>query len=502
MSVFKGKNWIGKVQLQDFAAAIKNNKIANSALSWLNTYKYHCLKAIGAAGLLVTISVGGNHYVKTNTHEVFHVYVDGRETGVVSDPSVVESFIIEKYKQLEEQYPGVHMVLDTDGITYAPERAFKAVSADDDALKKLDGLLKAKALGVELKIDGKTVAILRNREIANGILDRMKNKYLPLQPEKGQVSILSAEPSEDVKAKTSLESIDFVQDVQIEVKEIQLNEIVEPEQLLHKLETGDVQPVKYIVQDGDCVSCIAKKLGIAKSVIYDNNPWIVDDMIYPGDELDLTVLEPTLSVKTVEKFVEDEEIQHDTIYHKDPEMRAGRVKIISNGKNGLKKVTYHLIKVNGRVTDEQLIKEEILVEPVSAVAKKGTKVIQGEGTGKFSWPVIGARLTSSFGLRWGRPHKGIDIASSNRSILASDNGKVVYAGWKNGYGKVIIIDHLNGYRTLYAHLSKIQVASGKIVEKGEKIGIMGNTGESYGVHLHFEVLRNGVAYNPMRYLNR
>ena len=98
-------------------------------------------------------------------------------------------------------------------------------------------------------------------------------------------------------------------------------------------------------------------------------------------------------------------------------------------------------------------------------------------------------------------HKGLDIARpSNRSILAADNGVVVSAGADGSFGNKIVINHNNGLKTLYAHLSSIDVSVGQTVEKGSKIGVMGSTGNSTGIHLHFEVHKNGVFQNPLNYV--
>lgn len=101
-------------------------------------------------------------------------------------------------------------------------------------------------------------------------------------------------------------------------------------------------------------------------------------------------------------------------------------------------------------------------------------------------------------------HKGIDIARpSDRTIKAADNGTVVSAGNDGGgYGNKIVIDHNNGFRTVYAHLDSISVSVGQTVSKGSKIGIMGSTGDSTGVHLHFEVYKNGKMQNPLKYINK
>jgi murein DD-endopeptidase MepM/ murein hydrolase activator NlpD len=182
-------------------------------------------------------------------------------------------------------------------------------------------------------------------------------------------------------------------------------------------------------------------------------------------------------------------------------LREGVTQTISPGKDGLKKVTLKITKINGVMVSEELVDETVITEPVTAKVRKGTKVIQGEGTGKFAWPVISPSVSSTFGMRWGKLHKGIDI-TGNRNIVAADNGRVISTGYRNDYGNYITIDHLNGYETMYAHLSKISVNVGQIVEKGERIGIMGATGDAFGVHLHFEIHKDGGLQNPLKYLNR
>src|SRR5690625_560836 len=111
-------------------------------------------------------------------------------------------------------------------------------------------------------------------------------------------------------------------------------------------------------------------------------------------------------------------------------------------------------------------------------------------------------ISSTYGPRWGSFHRGIDFARpSNRDILASAGGVVESAGYLGSYGNRIVINHNNGYKTLYAHLSSINVTVGQTVSQGEKVGVMGSTGRTTGVNLHFEVVKNGSTINPMNVLN-
>ncbi|WP_051271359.1 M23 family metallopeptidase [Shimazuella kribbensis] len=124
------------------------------------------------------------------------------------------------------------------------------------------------------------------------------------------------------------------------------------------------------------------------------------------------------------------------------------------------------------------------------------------GNFEFQWPVSGM-ITSNFGWRNGRMHKGLDIWSSKKAkqaIDASLGGKVIKAGYHSGYGNMVIIDHGGGWKTLYAHLSRISVGTGQYVDTGQKLGYMGQTGNATGYHLHFEVHKNEDVINPLRVL--
>src|SRR5206468_7534629 len=116
------------------------------------------------------------------------------------------------------------------------------------------------------------------------------------------------------------------------------------------------------------------------------------------------------------------------------------------------------------------------------------------------WPVSGP-VTSPFGYRWGRLHAGIDIGVPyGTPIHAAASGTVVLAGWTGGYGNYTCIDHGGGLATCYAHQSSYAVSGGAQVSQGQVIGYVGNTGHSFGAHLHFEVRINGNPVDPLGYL--
>jgi murein DD-endopeptidase MepM/ murein hydrolase activator NlpD len=120
------------------------------------------------------------------------------------------------------------------------------------------------------------------------------------------------------------------------------------------------------------------------------------------------------------------------------------------------------------------------------------------GGGNFIWPTAGS-LTQYFSWY----HPGLDVANSSApAIVAADGGTVVVAGWPDnfGFGNRVVVDHSNGYRTTYAHMSNIYVSAGQTVSRGQSLGQMGSTGRSTGTHLHFEIRFNGIAVNPLAIL--
>ena len=155
--------------------------------------------------------------------------------------------------------------------------------------------------------------------------------------------------------------------------------------------------------------------------------------------------------------------------------------------------------------------ERVLIAEANALAAEDAGIrgqlaaAQGAGDSTPSsqgliWPVSGP-VTSPFGYRWGRLHAGIDIGVGyGTPIHAAAAGTVVLAGWTGGYGNYTCIDHGGGLATCYGHQSSYAVSSGAQVSQGQVIGYVGNTGHSFGAHLHFEVRINGNPVDPLGYL--
>ncbi|MEI6040466.1 MAG: LysM peptidoglycan-binding domain-containing M23 family metallopeptidase [Candidatus Berkelbacteria bacterium] len=164
---------------------------------------------------------------------------------------------------------------------------------------------------------------------------------------------------------------------------------------------------------------------------------------------------------------------------------------------------------NGLTSDNIKLGQKLMLPPQDvsantlATLKKVSNTVKTAFKGTFGRPVRGWDMSQVFGhTNFEKYHTGIDLTSrSGTTILASASGTVtLYRGWGGGYGNHIVINHGNGYSTLYGHMSAFTVSNGQYVNQGQQIGIMGSTGWSTGTHLHFEIRKNNSPQNPLNYL--
>lgn len=208
----------------------------------------------------------------------------------------------------------------------------------------------------------------------------------------------------------------------------------------------------------------------------------------------------TLSVEVTSTQSYTEAIPHETLWVENDQMDQNTTQVILNGSDGEAKVEAEVVSVNGVETTRTIVSRAVLSRATNAVIAVGTRNI-GIGTGELMVPLTSYRYTSGFKYRGDHWHKGVDLAAEVGSpVYAADNGKVIVSEWSDSYGNYIILDHGNGLKTLYAHNSALLVGIGDVVAKGTQIALSGNTGNSTGPHVHFEVHINGVAVNPELYL--
>lgn len=241
---------------------------------------------------------------------------------------------------------------------------------------------------------------------------------------------------------------------------------------------------EYIVRQGDTVSSIANKFGVSiDTVIWANNIKSVTK-IKPGDNLKIP---PVTGI--VHKVQRGE-----TVYSVATKYQANSQAIVDFPFNTFANdETFALAVGQILIVPEGIMPKAKPVVPATYLAQKDVTVNVGAG-GQFSWPTSG-RITQ----RYAWYHRAIDIANKDGpAVAAASAGKVTAVIWsKVGYGNHVIIDHGNGYQTLYGHLANIYISAGQSLAAGQAIGQMGSTGRSTGTHLHFEVIKDGVKLDPL-----
>ncbi|HJZ05500.1 hypothetical protein A2634_03390 [Candidatus Amesbacteria bacterium RIFCSPHIGHO2_01_FULL_48_32] len=247
--------------------------------------------------------------------------------------------------------------------------------------------------------------------------------------------------------------------------------------------------LEYTVAGGDTVSGIATKFGIDSDTIRWENNLATVGAIRPGQRLRI------LPVSGVRHKV----TRGETIYSIAKKYSADTQAIVDFPFNTFTdNETFALAVGQELIVPEGKKPREVPWSPTLYVAQRTPDAGAVSALGQFVWP-IGGRITQRF--VW--YHRGLDIATAfGTPVLAADSGKVTVAGWPDngGYGNRVIIDHGNGYQTLYAHLSKVSVVAGQTVRRGDQIGLEGSTGRSTGPHLHFEIHRGGTNLNPLEFL--
>lgn len=301
-----------------------------------------------------------------------------------------------------------------------------------------------------------------------------------------------------------IESISFSLPIEVAESYVPTDEIIDYEVAYDRLfNEQEVQQI-YKVQSGDTLSGISVKVGLPMSDIIALNSNIDSEhsIINIDQEIIITVPEPEVSVIWTEVAKLEEAYNKPTEYIYNDNWFTNQRETRQQPSAGYHEATLAIEHTNNNVTKKDTVYEEILIEPVGKIVEVGTMIPP-----TYIKPLAGGMLSSRFGYRrspggiGSTNHKGVDWATPRGTpIYASCGGTVVSAGWAGGYGYCVYLTHPDGKQTRYAHLSSCAVSKGQSVAQGQVIGYSGNTGNSTGPHLHFEIIVNGVQVDPFNYL--
>lgn len=460
-----------------------------------------------AASALIFSSVSASAAGSIKLTTVYHVYNNQQYIGTVLDKEAVEKIVEEKEDLLKESTKDMDLNFGSN-IEYIKEQVFHSTANDKETIQKLESAIQLQAEASSIVIDGQPVAFLENQESAEDVIKRLKLNFVT-QEQLVELEARKSAPAAELpplqENETRILDVRVSKNVSFESENVTPDKIMSAEEAVTFLQKGTLEEKKYVAQSGDVLGTIANNHGLTLADFLALNPDLTEESVVKiGQEVNVTALKPYLEIIVEKEENRKEAIAFENQVVEDANMPKGETKVQQEGKDGERTVNYRISTQNGVTVSNVVTSETVLAEPVPHILVKGTKVIPSRGTGNLAWPTVGGYISSQQGQRWGKAHKGIDIARpSNRTIKAADNGKVVSAGnGGDGYGNKIVIDHENGLRTVYAHLDSIGVSVGQTVSQGSAIGVMGSTGNSTGVHLHFEVYKNGALQNPLNYVHQ
>ena len=422
--------------------------------------------------------------ISVYSRSVLEVSVNDNVIGYVKDHEVLSAVKAEVKNRFEAK-----LGADVEFVQAIKATPVKAVghklSTEDEIIQGLEACLTCKLKAVAIKIDGKEVAVVKDKDTAENVLTQVKQYYVDQTP--GE--LIKLEVAEKVK---------------LVERYVYPYEVISPEDATNIILKGSVETRTYEVVEGDTLWDIARRENIPLEDLIKANPQLKSEHeLALGDILNLTEIKPLLTVSLLKKVTYQESIPYETETIKDDSMWTWEQKVKQEGQKGTKEVAAEVLFENGNKVSENIIGEKVIKEPVKRIVAKGTKAeVAFRGSGRFIWPVVG-QISSPFGKRGREYHSGIDIVQSKGTpVYASNSGTVTFAGWRGGYGNLVIINHGGGIETYYAHNSAITVSVGQQVEKGQQIAKVGSTGRSTGSHCHFEIRVNGTPVNPLNYLNK
>ncbi len=459
-----------------------------------------------------------NVFSKSKTPvEAYRVYLKGESIGLINSETELYAYINEKQQDIKEKYHVDNVYIPNDinvvkDITY-DENIMSIPEIYNVINKKTPFTIK----GYLVTIDKTNAEEYSNdSNVSDDDDDKEESKIVKINildtdiyyeaAKKVLLSFVTEEEYNNYDNDTQSPIVDtgeIIENLYIDAyttfKEayIPVNEKIytTEEDLTEYLLFGDNGEMStYTVKDGDTLESVAEnnKMNVNELLIANSSLGSANALLYTGQKLTVGVLDPVFS--TVEEIhkVEDQTIAYKTEYIYDNSKMVGYQQLQTKGSNGITRVTQKIKSINGEISTALISNSEVIRPVVNEVIIKGGKKPVIVSAGNWGWPTnIPYIISSNWGWRWGRMHYGVDISGTGYGspIYAAKPGIVTVVSYHPNFGNYVEINHQNGYYTRYLHMASLSryVKVGDRVVMGQTIGDMGNSGNSQGTHLHFEI---------------
>lgn len=447
------------------------------------------------------LGFGYKHNLEPNSY--YQVYLDDELLGTIKSKTELEKYIDKRGEYIKNKY-NVNKILKPNGLE------IKKVSTYENELLSIeeiyDIILDKKAFtieGYQFTITGdfgtQKIYVLDPNIFENAVVATIENFV-------GKEKYAAFKNEAQTKIETTgsyTNNIYIGENITIKEVNVPVNERIftTSDELAAYLLFGDNSKKEiYTVEAGDTISKVAFNHQIGISEFLMSNPEFTSEnnLLFPGEKVVIAETNPQISVVIEERIVEDVTDKFQITEVVDSEKLVGDDRIVQEGEDGLSRITRDTKKINGTVIYSDTQKREILKPSVDQIISKGGKVIPNVGSlTSWGWPTgSGWILTDDYVWRINpvtgarELHSGIDISGLGyyAPIYATNNGTIITKTYRYDYGNYIVINHNNGYYTLYAHMAAFATPKvGDTVARGELIGYMGMTGYATGVHVHYEV---------------
>lgn len=480
---------------------------------------------------LYTISSSYNKLDSVN--KVYKVYLDGEMLGTITDEDALYNLIDEKQQVIKDKY-NVRNVYPPNGLEIIETYSYDTEITDLTTIyNKIEELQDFTIYGYEISISATNeheafnIYVLEKDVFTKAI----KEFILAFIDIDGYNDYMNGTQKELDDIGINYKNMQIIEDISIREKYISTNDKVyeDSNELAQDLLFGfNYEEEVYTIKEGDTIESISEENVLNTQEFLIANPKYAseDSLLTIGDKVNITLIDPEIAFEYTIYEMKEVEYDYDKEVVRDTTKPATYSEITTAGVTGLSVQKTHYTVVNGEPNSEIEIDEEIVIrEKVNQVTTKGRKeaawgwqTTEDTGTG-WRWPTENPyAVTSEFAPRWGKYHNGIDISGSGwgSRIYAANDGVVtrVVSGCPDngsypnscgsGYGNYVVIQHDNGYYTIYSHmLNKIPVRVGQTISRGTVVGYMGNSGQSKGTHLHFGVsvgdpMSGGSFMNPRK----
>lgn len=491
------------------------------------------------SGIIVTVF---NNNTKNNLVPVngYRVYLEGKTIGYIKSKDELNKYINIQQEKLKKQY-NVDTIYIPNDINVVKELTYEdSIDNVETIYNKINAISPFTIRGYQVIVDRTNSTQYQNDD---NTTDENKAKIVKINIINKEIFtkavesvILSFVDDDQYKAfvdkeKLVLESTgELIENIYIEddivIKEANLptNETIymDADSLARFLIFGNnTSNKKYVVKTGDSIDKIAdnNSMSINELLIANSNLTSETSLLYVGQELSIGSVDPVFTTIVEKHVVADQVVKYTTQVKYDNTMYQGESKTQQKGSNGLNRVTQKIKMINGEISQAYIVSSEELVPVVNEIVIKGGKQAK-RGDGAWSWPTnIPYIISSRFGWRWGKLHRGVDICGTGRGspIYAARDGVVTNITYHSSMGYFVTIKHDNGYYTQYGHMQNTNgndraggvgsatkyISIGQRVKAHDVIGEMGSSGGSTGVHLHFEIWDGppyeATCYNPLLY---